>query len=341
MPRSNDVLIGLLYRGQRNQNPASERADQVLGPLINEFALRGIEVVHVVFEEDASEVVLEEILALDGVMVWVNPIQDGANRASLDPLLQTAANQGVWVSANPDVIFKLGTKQVLYATRHLGWGSDVELYDSGEDFEQRFAERLQKHRRLVVKQARGNDGQGVWRVDLKEQVDEVVDETKVRVWDASTKTSDSVFSWSEAVIDQEFQARLADGMIRCYLTQDEVVGFCHQWPQGLIDDARLTSRTTAPRATMVGPEAAQYQQLGRLVTNEWLPQALSILDLRRDELPAIWDADFLIGSRDERGDDTYVLCEINLSAVWPFPPMAARRIVETAIRSAIDARNSR
>ena len=28
--------------------------------------------------------------------------------------------------------------------------------------------------------------------------------------------------------------------------------------------------------------------------------------------------------KDASGEDTYVLCEINVSAVWPFPPMAAR-----------------
>jgi len=43
------------------------------------------------------------------------------------------------------------------------------------------------------------------------------------------------FAWSGCIVDQSFQARLADGLIRCYLVHGEVVGFQHQWPGGLLD----------------------------------------------------------------------------------------------------------
>ena len=36
-------------------------------------------------------------------------------------------------------------------------------------------------------------------------------------------------------------------------------------------------------------------------------------------LPAIWDADVLYGPKAPAGKDTYVVCEINVSTVWPFP----------------------
>ena len=39
----------------------------------------------------------------------------------------------------------------------------------------------------------------------------------------------------------------------------------------------------------------------------------------RGSLPVLWDADFLYGPRTASGDDTYVLCEINVSSVIPFP----------------------
>jgi hypothetical protein len=38
------------------------------------------------------------------VLVWVNPIHEGRNRALLDALLREVAARGVWVSAHPDVI---------------------------------------------------------------------------------------------------------------------------------------------------------------------------------------------------------------------------------------------
>jgi len=38
-----------------------------------------------------------------------------------------------------------------------------------------------------------------------------------------------------------------------------------------------------------------------------------------ESLPVMWDADFLYGRRTAAGQDTYVLCEINVSSMYPFP----------------------
>ena len=74
-------------------------------------------------------------LAADGVLVWVNPLQDGERtREALDPLLREVAAKGPWVSAHPDIILKMGVKEVLYRTRHLGWGADTHLYRSAAEF---------------------------------------------------------------------------------------------------------------------------------------------------------------------------------------------------------------
>ena len=52
---------------------------------------------------------------------------------------------------------------------------------------------------------------------------------------------------------------------------------------------------------------------------EWTPQMMKALDIRRSSLPIIWDADFLYGPRNAAGEDTYVLCEINVSCVFAIP----------------------
>ena len=62
------------------------------------------------------------------MLVWVDPIHQGKTRDALDPLLRDVAAQGPWVSAHPDVILKMGVKEVLYRTRHLGWGADTHRY---------------------------------------------------------------------------------------------------------------------------------------------------------------------------------------------------------------------
>jgi hypothetical protein len=58
---------------------------------------------------------------------------------------------------------------------------------------------------------------------------------------------------------------------------------------------------------------------------------ISILSIDRDSLPVIWDADFLYGPKTPSGEDTYLLCEINVSAVWPFPQMAADTVAAAAV----------
>ena len=49
-------------------------------------------------------------------------------------MLCDVATHGPWVSAHPDVILKMGVKEVLYRTRHLGWGTDTHLYREAEEF---------------------------------------------------------------------------------------------------------------------------------------------------------------------------------------------------------------
>ena len=72
-------------------------------------------------------------MKLDGVLVWVDPISNGQDRTILDAMLRDVASKGILVSAHPDVILKMGVKQVLHRTKHLGWGSDTYLYRSGRD----------------------------------------------------------------------------------------------------------------------------------------------------------------------------------------------------------------
>jgi uncharacterized protein DUF6815 len=335
--------IGILWRGDRTLSPSAPDVSRGLSPLYEAFAQLSVELRPVVFEDSAAREVREELHALDGVLVWVNPIQDGANRSNLDALLFEAASHGVWVSAHPAVILKLGTKEVLFRTRDVGWGDDIDLYRSPEEFLQRFPVWLGKRGLAVVKQGRGNGGNGVWKVEVLNKGAGADPDTLVRVQDArvrdgSTETTrlgvflarcDEYFVWSGCLVAQPFQNRLDDGMIRCYLSHEEVVGFCHQWPEGLSDAENLRpERSSTP---MMGADAPGCQRLRHQMQTEWVPRMMEVLRIDRDALPVIWDADFLYGPRTEDGLDTYVLCEINVSAVWPFPPMAAGTVAAAAV----------
>jgi hypothetical protein len=132
------------------------------------------------------------------------------------------------------------------------------------------------------------------------------------------------------MIDQPFQPRLADGMIRCYMVRDEVVGFGHQLIKALMPSpSGIEPAQPGPRI-MSGASEPAFQALRRKMESDWTPAMMRLLDIDPPSLPIVWDADFLYGPKTESGEDTYVLCEINVSAVFPFPEQATAKIAQAA-----------
>jgi hypothetical protein len=258
-------------------------------------------------------------------------------------MLREVASEGVWVSTHPDVILKIGVKEVLYRTRHLGWGTDTHLYRSVESFRQEFWPRLQSDGPRVLKRNRGNGGQGVLKVELLSAASSggtvrVLEARRgsvpadMPIVDFMTRGEEYIRD-DGCVIDQPFQARLPDGMIRCYMGGDRVVGFGHQLIKALIEPPPngpdSPSAQPGPRI-MYSESAAQFQHLRTLMESEWTPQMTQMLDIPAESLPLIWDADFLYGPKTSSGEDSYVLCEINVSSVFPIPDEAPARIAQLA-----------
>ena len=123
-----------------------------------------------VYHDDFCDEVRRQLMQVDGVLVWVNPIEGERDRSVLDAMLREVAASGVFVSAHPDVILKLGTKEVLYRTRNIGWGCDTHLYRSMDQLRRELPSRLAAGKVRVLKQYRGNGGNGVWKVELAADV---------------------------------------------------------------------------------------------------------------------------------------------------------------------------
>ena len=334
--------VAIVWRGDRGARRAATPQNNRFYRIFEELAVLGINAEPAVYDEDFADEVREQLLTVDGVLVWVDPLHEGKTRAILDPLLRDVAARGPWVSAHPDVILKMGVKEVLHRTRHLGWGTGTHLYPTADDFCREFPGRLQSTGPRVLKQNRGNGGQGVWKV---EQTGPWFDAgTAVRVLHAQRGSTpedltlgafmtrcDAYFGPDGCVIDQPFQPRLPDGMIRCYMGGDKVVGFGHQLIKALIPpppegpdskDAQPGSRI------MHSASDAMFQALRAAMETEWTPQMMGILDINAASLPIIWDADFLYGPRTAEGEDTYVLCEINVSSVFAIPDQAPAAIAQ-------------
>jgi hypothetical protein len=282
----------------------------------------------------------------EGALVWVNPLEGDRTREKLDVLLRDVAATGRLISAHPDVILKMGVKEVLHRTRHLGWGTDTRLYSRVEEFRDGFPAQLRSAGPRVIKQNRGNAGQGVWKVERTEQpagIAPVVTVLEARrgstpetlPLESFMSRCETYFGWGGCIIDQPFQPRLPDGMIRCYMGVDKVVGFGHQKIRALIppppEGPDSPAAQPGPR-NMYGPDAAQFQALRTKMEAEWTPQMMKVLELKRNTLPIIWDADFLYGPKSAAGGDTYVLCEINVSSVFAIPDEALAAIAHLTLK---------
>jgi len=239
------------------------------------------------------------------------------------------------------VTMKIGVKEVLYTTRHLGWGTDTHLYRTFEVFENEFPRRLSAEGVRVIKQNRGNGGQGVWKIELSpDQANCVVVLEARRDSEPHSfpladfiASCDGYFADKGCIIDQPFQPRLPDGMIRCYMGADKAVGFGHQLIKALIPPPPKgpNSPEAQPGPRIMHPASApQFQALRAKMETEWVPQMMQFFGLTRDTLPIIWDADFLYGPRTSDGTDTYALCEINVSSVMPIPDTAPVTIARLA-----------
>ncbi|MCF3630517.1 Cj0069 family protein [Thalassospiraceae bacterium LMO-SO8] len=286
------------------------------------------------FIDDARD----QLLGVDGVLVWVNPVEGEQNRALLNGLLSDIAERGVFVSAHPDVIRKMGTKAILYQTRSMPWGCDTRHYTSLEQMQAELPERLSRHGAVVLKRVRGNGGNGVWRVAPADPAATVTLTSRLHVRHAKRGSTEeemapeelyaicaSYFEDGDGMIDQPYQARLADGMVRCYMVHDRVAGFGEQ----LINALHPAVPDPGERLYFP-PTRPDFQPLKTMLETDWLPELCRRLDLQPHDLPIIWDADFLYGPKDAAGADTFVLCEINVSSVYPFPDDALKPIAEAA-----------
>jgi hypothetical protein len=343
--------IAILWRGDRQTREAATPSNNRLHRVFEELAKVGIHAEPCVYDEETADDVLSQLLNGDGVLVWVDPIANGKNRLALDGLLRSVAQQGVRVSAHPDAILRMGTKQVLYDTKHLGWGTDVRLYRTATAFREQFPECLRSSGPRVLKQYRGNGGNGVWKVELLAQASAGTETVRVLhalrgstpedlSLDRFLARCETYFADGGLIIDQPYQARLPDGMIRCYVAADKVVGFGHQLIKALIppppEGPDAPQAQPGPRI-MHGPDAVAFQGLREKMESEWIPQMMQTLDIEPCLLPIIWDADFLYGPCDSSGADTYVLCEINVSSVFPIPdgaPVEIARLAKKRLQAA-------
>src|SRR5262249_22149522 len=288
------------------------------------LAERGMAVEGAPYFADGVANLREKLMRVDGVLVWINPIVDGRDRTDLNKVLADVAASGVFVSAHPDVIAKMGTKDVLFRTRTMGWGCDTRHYPTLAAMHRELPGSLAAGEARILKQARGQSGDGVWKVELLDPTGTrtasvISPHAGVRVRHAkrgSVETTMSLaafvtqcepyFSRGDGMIDQIYQRRLADGMVRCYLVRDRVAGFGEQLVNALYPTEPGAAAVSAPQPgprLYYPPTRADFRRLKDRLEREWLDQLCGIVGVEKAQLPILWDADFLYGEKDADGAD--------------------------------------
>ena len=326
--------VALLYPGDRAMRDRADPTESRFAALFKALQAAGVRAEPAVYDDDFANEVAAQLRRVQLVLVWCNPIEGGRRRDRLDALLRELAASGTQVSAHPDAVLRLGTKDVLVGTRDLPFGSDVHRVDGLDQLAAELPVRLQRGAR-VLKQHRGHSGIGVWRVELQ-QGDVKAGTLNVR--HAQRGSEEEQLSLPELLqrmapyfeqaqgghmVDQAWQPRLAEGMVRAYLVGDRVTGFGLQ----AVNALHPTHQQPGPRLYHAA-DLAEFQDLKQRLESSWIEQLRQRVGLSHEQLPLLWDCDFMLGEPAPGQAQAYVLCEVNVSSVSPFPPSSIAPLVD-------------
>jgi uncharacterized protein DUF6815 len=225
---------------------------------------------------------------------------------------------------------------VLVEVRDLPFGSDSHLVASLAQLKVELPRRLALGAR-VLKQHRGHSGIGVWRIERlgpdhfclrhAQRGAHPEEGPFARVLECMAP----YFAGGGHMIDQAWQPRLHEGMVRAYLVRDRVAGFGHQAINALYPAARGEPAPAPGPRLYSASDDPRFQLLRHRLEHGWVELLGERLGLTAAELPVLWDADFLLGGPEGANEPHHVLCEINVSSVAPYPESATAEIVAAVL----------
>jgi hypothetical protein len=335
--------LAIVYPGDRDARDQTDtqavRRASRFADLFDALAQAGVRAEPAIYRDEWVDEVRAQLLRVRVVLVWHNPIEAGRTRSVLNAMLRDVASHGIHVSAHPNTIAKLGTKDVLLAVRDTAFGSDVERVSSLEELQRDLPARLERGPR-VLKQHHGHSGLGVWRIERKAadryallhaqrgSLETTVD------FEGVVRALAPYFDQGAAMIDQAWQPRIAEGMVRAYLVGDRVAGFGHQALNALVPATQGQPAPTPGPRLYSSADDARFQDLRQRLESQWVATLCAKTSTPPESLPLLWDADFMWGERLPDEPERHVLCEINVSSVSPFPDAAIPQLVHS-VRSVL------
>jgi hypothetical protein len=329
--------LAILYPGDRAARDRADPGESRFLSLFEAFGRAGVAAEPAVYRDEFRDEVRRQLAGVRGVLVWHNPIEGGRDRSVLDAMLREVAATGVFVSAHPDTILKLGTKDVLMSVRDLPFGSDTHRVDNLVQLARELPARLDTGPR-VLKQHRGHSGIGIWRIERRadryamRHAQRGATEQRVDLAGLLELLA-PYFDDGGHMIDQAWQPRMVEGMTRAYLVRDRVAGFGHQAIVALHPDDEAGHPTPPAQRLYSDANDPRFQELRHHLERSWVGMLCERTGVAPAALPLLWDSDFLLGERAAGAGEAHVLCEINVSSVSPFPDSAVAPLVEATCKA--------
>ncbi len=239
--------------------------------------------------------------------------------------LKSLGDEGIEIHTHPDVMINLDFKDILEKLKNsLVGDKGTHFYHTFKEFKADFPKILQKYRVRVLKTNYGSTGEGVYLISLRdddsiicteavdnikyfyENMDNFIESFKDKFYHDD---SNSVyFKGKSGFVGCRFLPRINEGEIRILLINDKVASIVHKRPANGQFSATLFS---GANYEYYQPDNPQYKEVIKL-TNKALINIRKYLN--GHNYPLLWTMDYIL-DYDKKGNDRFVLSEINCSCV--------------------------
>lgn len=296
-------------------------------PILNAIKSKGWDCEVVYFRDEWKDSIYDYAVSnFDGYISRINPGNLPDGEGEYFETLTKLADAGLVGMSTPDAMLNFGAKDALVKLASTDLVTeDTYAYYTIDALVETFPKSLSYGER-VLKQNRGSTGEGIWRVQIADDIDynpgdKIPLDTKLKCTEAVDNhveyhTLADFMKFCEKyivgkngmLVDQRFMPRIKEGEIRILMVSDKPVFVVHKKPA---EGADAFSATLFSGAKYTYDKPEDWQELVDMFISE-LPTISE--ELGGFDIPLIWTADFML-DWDENKNDTYVLGEINCSCV--------------------------
>jgi len=335
--------------GGTDKGKDGHRRDTI--PFCNSLIEKGVHAEWAWYKDADHDALFERYKDFDGFVPRINPATDGqyegVTNAQAKVFLDRLAKKSL-AMPHLDVMQKMGAKDALVKINDLSVGlEDTYAYYNVQSWHDNFMKVMDLGHTRVIKQNRGSQGEGIWIVKFDDpNTTKCTKDTVLHLMEAydnhvEKMTAGEFMKFCEQyivgengqLIDQRFCPRIIEGEVRVlffYKTPIEVV---HKVPAEGGLSATLSS---GAKYTSYRVDHPKFKNLLDDFIGEDLPKIMPRLGMENTPLPLIWTGDFILGDKDNKGNDTYVIGEFNCSCVGVTKQLHLTPQVADAIITVLD-----